>query len=137
MARGSALALALVALCAMPATAHAVQRYAEPNGSSMGACPQDDPCEIVRAVNTVALADDEVIIESGDYGSETAPLTTPIVSAQPDLDVHGEDGKPRPRIFSQVGDNLSGVRLSGSGSTVRYLAIHQLVVPSTSGGLRS
>jgi hypothetical protein len=68
-----------------------------------------------------------VVIETGDYGSPGAPLGLQIVSATAGLDVHGEDGKPRPRIFgTTAANNTSVLDLSGSGVKLRNLEIHQL-----------
>ena len=64
-----------------------------------------------------------MIVETGDYGSATTPLTQPIVSTKAGLDVHGEDGKPRPRIFTNA---PIGLDVRGAGSRVRDLEIDQV-----------
>jgi hypothetical protein len=135
MPRGTVIALAaLVSLLAAPTAAHAVQRFAVPGGSVTGSCTEAQPCDISRAINNAA-ANDEVIVKSGDYGSATSPLTTQLASIQPNVDVHGEDGQPHPRIFfSSSNNNIAALGLSGSGARVRHLAIN--VMPPTMDGMK-
>src|SRR3954470_592850 len=126
MARAILVVAALLLLAASPAEA-ATQRYAGPNGAMTTGCTDpNQPCDLASAFSQ-AQANDELIIETGDYGSPGAPLTTPIVSTTAGLDVHGEDGKPRPRIFgATTGNNTSVLDLSGSGTKLRHLEIQQL-----------
>src|SRR3954451_10907122 len=125
MARAILVVAALLLLAASPAEA-ATQRYAGPNGAMTTGCTDpNQPCDLASAFSQ-AQADDELIIETGDYGSPGTPLTTPIVSTTAGLDVHGEDGKPRPRIFGATGDNTSLLDLSGSGVKLRDVEIRQL-----------
>src|SRR2546423_7431580 len=94
--RAALLALALLA--ASPAAAAAAPRYAAPD--AMGTtCTVDDKCPIATAVSG-APAGAEVIVTDGDYGSAPTPLFTSITPPLAGPDVHGEDGKPRPRIFT-------------------------------------
>jgi hypothetical protein len=127
MSRGVPLTLVVSALLALAPATCAATRYAGPNGSMTVACTEhDQPCDIVHAFSQ-AQANDEVIIETGDYGAPGAPLGTPIVSTTAGLDVHGEDGKPRPRIFgATTGNNTSVLDLSGAGVRLRHVEIHQL-----------
>jgi hypothetical protein len=114
----------MAVLIAPPAAAMAAERYAAPGGTvATGACDKDHPCEIHRAVNNAA-ANDEVIITAADYGSTTSPITGTIASTQPGVNVHGEDGKPRPRIFIDTGMQVPGLSLTGAGSKVRHLEIY-------------
>lgn len=131
MARGFLLVLATVAaLTVAPSVAAADLRYAAPNGSELTGCGKDEPCSLGRALAN-AGPNDEVIVTTGDYGSVAAPLPNPAVGAQPGLDVHGEDGQPRPRIFGFTAADTSVLDVTGAGAKVRHLEIHQL-----SGGSR-
>jgi hypothetical protein len=112
--------LALAVLGGAPAAATAgVQRFAAPDGT--GDCSPSSPCDIVTAINNAASGD-EVILDSGRYGSDLAPLTTALHSTQTDLSVHGTDGEPRPRIFTNA---QYGLDLGGAGDTARHLEIQQ------------
>jgi hypothetical protein len=128
------LLVATALLFLAPAAEAATQRYATPGGAATGECPQNQPCDIYT-VFMKAQANDEVIIGTGDYGSAAAPLPTPIVSTTAGLDVHGEDGKPRPRIFGMTGDNTTLLDLSGPGVKLRFLELRQLSVALHPAGL--
>lgn len=82
-----------VLVCAAPASAATV-RHAAPNAS--GNCTTT-ACDFVPAING-AQPGDVVIVAPGDYGSEASPV--PDATNFNDIDVRGEAGKPRPRIFS-------------------------------------
>jgi hypothetical protein len=70
------------------------------------------------------VANDEVIVTPGDYGSPSAPLTTLLSASDPGVNIHGQDGQPRPRIFiSDGGSGTIGLTLAGSGAQVRHLYI--------------
>jgi hypothetical protein len=62
-------------------------------------------------------------VTEGDYGSAATPLSTSITATAAGLDVHGEDGKPRPRIFTNA---PIGLDVRGAGSRVRDLEIDQV-----------
>jgi hypothetical protein len=117
--RAALLALALLA--ASPAAAAAAPRYAAP-GAMGTTCTVDDKCPIATAVSG-APAGAEVIVTDGDYGSAATPLSTSITATVAGLDVHGEDGKPRPRIFTNA---PIGLDVRGAGSRVRDLEIDQV-----------
>lgn len=127
MFRGVPLALAVSAILAVaPAAADAAgTRYAAPGGSELSGCTSDEPCSIGRAIANAA-PNDEVIVRTGDYGTPMAPLTVPVVGGQSGLNVHGEDGKPRPRIYGSMANDKSVLEITGAGTTVRYLEVHQL-----------
>jgi hypothetical protein len=111
--------LALAVLGGAPAApAAAAQRFAAPDGT--GDCTSA-PCDIATAINNAASGD-EVILDSGRYGSDLAPLTTALQSTQTNLNVHGTDGEPRPRIFTNA---QYGLDLGGAGGTARHLEIQQ------------
>jgi Ca2+-binding RTX toxin-like protein len=75
-------------------------RYAGPSGSG-ATCTEDAPCDYKTAIEG-APAGDEVILLPGDYGSAAMPLSYSVSSYTANLNVHGQDGQPRPRIFSSV-----------------------------------
>src|SRR3954467_1947510 len=125
-----AVLVALAFLVAVPAAAEATTRYAAP-GASGATCTVDDKCAIGAAVSG-ASADDEVIVTSGDYGSPATPLSAAITSTAAGLDVHGEDGKPRPRIFTNA---PIGLDVRGAGSRVRDLEIDQVSTQANKVGL--
>ena len=88
MARGIALVFAVSATLALAPTVAeaATQRYAAPGGATNVDCTNhDQPCDLPTAF-TNAQPNDEVIVETGDYGSATTPLTQPIVSTKAGLD---------------------------------------------------
>ena len=118
MRRPSVLATLVLVCCASPAAA-AQQRFASPGGT--GDCSQPSPCDIATAINN-ATSGDEVILAPGDYGSPGSELSTQLQSSQTNLDVHGVDGQPRPRIYTNT---LFGLDLAGSGSKARHFEIHQ------------
>jgi hypothetical protein len=112
-----ALAGGLGAL-ALPATAPAAIRHAEPGGDGANPCNLSDPCGIQRAVEGDAPADvqdgDEVILLPGDYmvgGDE--------IDAVDMIDVHGQAGQPPPRIVSSA----STAVFTNDGASFRHLEI--------------
>src|SRR4051812_23744451 len=94
-------------------------------------CTVDDKCPIATAVSG-ASAGAEVIVTSGDYGSAATPLPGAITSTATGLQVHGEDGKPRPRIFTNA---PIGLDIRGTGSSVRDLEIDQVSAQGNKVGL--
>jgi hypothetical protein len=125
-----AVLVALAFLVAAPAAAEATTRYAAP-GASGATCTVDDKCAIESAVSG-AGANDEVVLTSGDYGSVATPLPGAITSTAASLTVHGEDGKPRPRIFTGA---PIGLDIRGTGSRVRDLEIDQVSTQGNKVGL--
>jgi hypothetical protein len=112
---------ALLLLASAPA-ASALVRYASPSGSGSGECtspdplhPTDPPCTLQRAAEDVTDNGDEVIVNPGVYNeaSEVTIANTGVV-------LHGVAGQPRPEIDAAVG---YGVRVTGAGSSVRYLRV--------------
>jgi Ca2+-binding RTX toxin-like protein len=108
---------ALVALCLAAPAAGAATRHAAPAGLGT-ACTQMTPCSIETAINGAGTGD-EVIVAPGDYGSQPAPLTT-LLANNNAISVHGTDGEPRPRIFTEA---TIGLQLTDPGSSVRWLEI--------------
>src|SRR3954454_8723015 len=80
-------------------------RYAGPSGSG-ATCTEAAPCDYETAIEG-APAGDEVILLPGDYGSAAAPLSNTVSTSTANLNVHGQDGQPRPRIFSSAGFSLA------------------------------
>ena len=112
--------LTILALAGTPAAAGADQRYAAPGAT--GDCSSGSPCDIFTAINNAA-AMDEVIVTPGDYGAQGAPLVMGLASSAANLYVHGVEGQPHPRIFS---DALVVLDITGAGATVRHLELNQI-----------
>lgn len=95
-------------LCAMalmtPAAAQATVRYAAPSGGlTSGTCTTEETaCEVNRAVETVAVSGDEVILTAGVYEIGADQLFVP-----PNVDVHGEAAARHTEVTS-----------TGTGATV-------------------
>jgi hypothetical protein len=124
------LVVVLAGLALAPPARGAAHLYVAPNGGDPQ-CEPDHPCNVYFAM-TVAADGDELILEEGDYGSSTAPLTATIASSAPNLDVHGAAGQPRPRIFSKVAQDMTAFEMTGAGTKVRHLEVHH-----KDGGIRA
>jgi len=113
-----ALAAALTLLLAPTASA-ATTRHASPDGvNTVSTCTAGEPpCSLKRAVETVAVAGDEVVLAPGVYNP---PSNVAINNA---IYVHGEPGEPTPRVVrpsGQVfgvtgGGTLADVQLESAG----------------------
>jgi hypothetical protein len=134
--------IAALALAAPTAAAGAV-RYAEPGGNGPEPCRAANPCEIEVAVESGTVMDgDEVVLLPGDYalGAENLEITD-------DIDLHGQGGRPRPRILSSaekaVSTNGTGAALirdleiehTGSGIGILYAVTVERVEVTTTDGL--
>ncbi len=119
------------------APAAATPRYVEPNGATSGECTPPpppnpptfwSPCELEYAVETVSVDGDEVIVAPGDYTS------TNIVVEEDNVNIHGEDGKARPRLSGRLflsdpqGGTARHLELGGSGAINGGAAGEDLVV---------
>src|SRR3954469_20788388 len=94
MKRSTALVGVLVAAFALPASAAAGPRFAAPGGSTTDPnCDAAHPCEIHRALETVAQNNEDVTIKPGNYS-----VSTPIAVTAQNLVIHGTAGSPRPVI---------------------------------------
>jgi hypothetical protein len=120
---GLALGFAVIVLAATASSAVATVRYASTGGASTGDCtspnpadPTNPPCDLKRAVETVAVASDEVIVAPGnhDLGSNTLDVNKAI-------NVHGQDGVARPVILSS--NNSFGVLVRNAGAVFRRLEV--------------
>ena len=97
-------ALGAAILLAVPSTASAgVIRHASPDGMDTASTCTDgeQPCSLKRAVETVAMNGDEVVLAPGVYN----PPSTVAISKP--LTVHGQDGQPAPRVVRTAGQVFS------------------------------
>ena len=136
-------ALAAAILLAVPATASAaVVRHASPGGvDTVSTCTAaEPPCSLKRAVETVAVAGDEVVLAPGLY---SPPSTVSINKA---ISVHGEAGQPAPRVVrpsGQVfgvsgGGTLADVQLESAGAVlITSSTVERVTVLSAAGGLKA
>ncbi|HEY7629386.1 MAG TPA: choice-of-anchor Q domain-containing protein [Thermoleophilaceae bacterium] len=93
--------------------------YAGPNGSGM-TCTQVAPCTINDALGKTADGD-EVVLLPGDYGSPNSPLTDEI-EVNNGVYMHGQDGQPMPRIFT---NQSPGVVAFDGDALLSHFAIEQ------------
>ena len=103
-------------LLAGPAAAEAAQRYAAPDANGV-TCKQSEPCSLEDAING-ASANDEVIVEAGDYEITGAPINVVFAGLQ----IHGDFAGPMPRISAQLG-GLPAINLVGGGSSISYVDV--------------
>ena len=114
MGKGIWLALAVAGMLVLaPPASAANTRFASPDGvNSVSTCTAGEPpCSLKRAVETVAVAGDEVILAPGIY---TPPSTVSINKA---IEVHGQAGEPAPRVTRPSGQVFS----VGGGGTLAYI----------------
>jgi hypothetical protein len=117
-------------------------RYAEPNGDGPPAsCPQSDPCDINTAVEAPSVEfNDEIVVLPGDYA-----LGADTLMAAFDINLHGADGQPRPRLSSTADiavvsrGRIADLEITGSGGTVLQAAgatplAERVIVRSTGTG---
>jgi hypothetical protein len=90
----SSLAAVVAFLAVAPAAALATNRYVGVGGSTTDPACNDaaKPCDLMRVLDTVANAGDDVTVEPGSY---QVPQTIDLKRA---LNIHGQDGAPRPTI---------------------------------------
>lgn len=126
MKLGWAIAPALVIglLVSTAPAAVATTRYATPGGSSADPnCDAAHPCNIERAINTVAQNGDEVVVAPGNY----AIPTTLSVSGKV-LNIHGQTGQPRPNVIASFAV-MSLV--NAAGSSVSHMRLDNTSAQST------
>jgi hypothetical protein len=118
------------------APAKAVPRFAVPGGNSAGASCMNpgDNCSLEHVLETVVQTGDEVIVTPGTYDLVSNVVT--VKSGTSSLNIHGQDGQPRPRVTTTSGQaTFAMCALSscpGNGTTLRRLAIDN---QGTGGGL--
>jgi hypothetical protein len=103
--------LATMLLVAGPAWGE--QRFVAPSptGQAAGTCTAaEPPCTLEWAVETVAQPGDEVIVSPGDYNEGSDELTI----TDPNLNVHGAVGQPRPRIVSSAVNEAVDITPAGA-----------------------
>lgn len=97
-------------------------RWASPTGTALAACLQDDPCDLVTAINDAPAAS-VVHVESGTYGSAASPLTTQLESTNP-ITIEAATPTDPPVIIS---------RADGGSTLVTYHSVvSDLVIMSSS-----
>lgn len=124
--RALALTAALFAITvslAAASNAFATTRFAVPGGNATDPdCTSAGAnCSIQHAAN-VANGGDELIVTPGtyDFGAAAGPV---IVSP---LEIHGQDGQPRPLLTSAGGSSdWTFADLGGGGTRLRHLAFEQ------------
>jgi hypothetical protein len=106
---------AAVLLGLAPSASAATVRYASPTGdnSTSNCTAAEPPCSLKRAVETVAMPGDEVILAPGLY---EPPSQVTINKA---IDVRGEAGQPHPRVVRSAG----GVFSVGGGGTLADMQV--------------
>jgi hypothetical protein len=99
--------IVVASLLAAAASASAADRYASPTGTSAEPCTQASPCDIVTAVNSAAN-NDNITIEPGTYN-----ISTTLSDGNNFLTIHGQTGRPRPKIVTNAN---YGIQLTGGSS---------------------
>ncbi len=110
-----ALTAVLAASAAIAPAASASVRWAAPGAAAGATCASGDPCRVDTAVNS-AVAGDEVVLKPGDYAVDFT------ISANAAIDIHGEDGKPVPRLLGASGNTAPTLAMSAGGSISRVYA---------------
>src|SRR6476469_4032874 len=117
--RPALVASLAVTLALAGSSSAAATRYVSPTGSSTDSvCAEAAPCSLVHAM-AVAGSGEEVIVSQGDYNlkaPQTISCTGPFEPATTaaagvaigNRYVHGEPGRPRPRL---IGDATSCIVL--------------------------
>ncbi|HKP91085.1 MAG TPA: choice-of-anchor Q domain-containing protein [Thermoleophilaceae bacterium] len=125
--RRLAAPVTVLALLVLAPGAAAV-RHAAPGAT--GDCV-NTPCDFPAAVSTADFGE-EVIVAPGNYGSEASPVGGTGNSFP--INVHGEAGKPRPKIVAQPsGGTFYALGLFNAGSTAKHLDITAVgTLPSAS-----
>jgi hypothetical protein len=116
--RAALLTLSCVALLAFASTAQAAERYASPVGVGLS-CKKELPCQLRDALEK-AEPNDEVIVAPGDYELGGSPINVKAKGVY----LHGEFGKPMPRILASVSMAPIRVHLAGGDNAhVAYLEV--------------
>ena len=112
---GSAVAAAVAILLVVPAAASALRHYAAPTNRGTHDClsPQN-ACTLPSALTG---APDEVVLATGNYGSDGSPLASFSVASP--IDIHGPATGPLPRIFITG----FGIQLQTGGAKLRRVEV--------------
>jgi len=112
------LALALLALLAVPVGAGAAVRQAIPSGgAASGSCDAAAPCTLEQAI-AGASADDTVRLAGGTYG-----FATPIELTRGGLAVEGDPAGAPPVLQWTGSPGASAIYLSAAGQALRHLRV--------------
>jgi hypothetical protein len=95
-----AFVLTVAAFAVAAPAALAAERHVSPAGAGT-ACSAAAPCSIEEAF-AGAASGDEIVLAAGDYGSPSSRLTSQLFDNWKTLDVHGQPGAARPRIWSEA-----------------------------------
>ena len=126
-ARSLLLAVLAVAATLLGATsAEAAQRYVSPAGTGGAPCSSANPCPLQAAVETVAVAGDEVILAPGTYNEGANTLDSSLSG----LLIHGAAGQPKPTIVG-TSDAGAQVNVQGTGAVVSDLRISHSTTNTT------
>ena len=116
-----ALAVGLILFLA-PGASAATTRHASPDGvDAASTCTAgEQPCSLKRAVETVAVAGDEVVLAPGVYN----PPSNVVINKA--ITVHGEAGQSPPRVVRDTGQvfqvgnggTLADVQLESAGAVL-------------------
>jgi hypothetical protein len=106
-------AVLAAAMAAAPAFAAPTSRYAGVGGSAADASCTDpaQPCDLAHLVTTVAETGDDVTVEPGTY-------TLPSLTVTRGMNIHGQDGRPRPKLL--IAGSFGDFPSTGS-PVLRYL----------------
>src|SRR5215211_4039916 len=119
--------LMLLVVLGAAGQARATTRYAVPEGTTGDAMCQSAGagCSLAEVLENVIVTGDEVIVTPGVY--DVGTMGVYMRSAALSVNVHGQDGQPRPTIFSTGGTTFRtchpSTTCAGDGKTLRHLAI--------------
>ena len=128
------LSVVLAATLALPASASAVERFAQAvGGSTTDPNCTAIPCTLERAVEVVAANGDIVTVLPG-----THTVAVPPIAVATQIELRGQPGQPIPVITSSTAPSgASTVFVSNAGATLRRLAINRADVSAGTGGALS
>jgi hypothetical protein len=129
MRRSVVAALVLAACLGAAGQAQAVTRYAVPGGTAGDAMCLSPAagCSLNEVLENVIATGDEVVVTPGNYDLGTQGVY--MKSGPTSVNVHGEDGQPRPTIFSTptIGGTTfatcPNTSCAGDGKVLRHLRI--------------
>jgi hypothetical protein len=120
--RAAAIAVGSCALMAAAAPAQAAQRYAAPfSNDAVGSCSSLAPCALDHAIGDAA-AGDEVVVLPGSYDVAQE------IDADVPLNVHGLNGRPRPRLVG--GTATDSAVISMKGGILRHVYLETSQAPN-------
>ena len=114
---------------AATAQASAAVRYASPSGASGEPCTSRFPCPLKKAIEDAPDDGDEVVVRAGNY------TITATIHVEKKLSIHGEAGKPRPRLLP--GPQFTGQTLVLHGGGAGEYRVSRLEIQSKSVALHA